>query len=607
MATSIEVNKQSVKQLLETGKVKKFVIPEYQRTYAWDEDQVKTLFEDLVEFTEKMGSPENNEPSTYFLGTVVAFDNENNEQEIIDGQQRITSLFLLLRALYSKLCSMKETDKSKNFRAQIESSLWEQDELTAKVDFSHSLIYSKVMSDEGNETFSNILEFGTVDEQKKDNYSLNYKLFSELIENYATSEPELFYWFIRNVLNKAILLPITADSQETALTIFSTLNDRGLALSDADIFKAKMYNALNQENKREFIESWQNLTEEAEETGENIQKLFYYYMFYLRALDGDRNTTTPGLRKYYSNNKFERLHKKNVLEDLDIIVNLWRVVNNQIELLDEPWSFNNDILQVIDSLKSYPNEFWKYPVVTYYLKYRESKDFESQFLIFLRRLFSVLAARYVLTPTLNAVKRGILNLNAEIISSPNPKFDFSEVDEKELKNNLKTAHRNTVRMLLKVLSYQYQTELLPDKWEIEHIFPQKWHTTYFPNNTKAEVDELIDHIGNKIPFEKKLNIVASNGYFTKKKEIYEKSKIKLLQKLANENEKWGLEEIRERDIRISDELFSLLIEWGLNKTDGIENGSVIIPENRRDDYKKYIDLFHMKDTDESRTKFLSNI
>ena len=82
MATTIEVNKQSVKQLLETGKVNKFIIPEYQRPYAWTDEQIQTLFEDLVEYTE------NANESTYFLGTIVSYENENNEQEIIDGQQQ---------------------------------------------------------------------------------------------------------------------------------------------------------------------------------------------------------------------------------------------------------------------------------------------------------------------------------------------------------------------------------------------------------------------------------------------------------------------------------------------------------------------------------------
>ncbi|MEC1716498.1 DUF262 domain-containing protein [Schinkia azotoformans] len=561
MATTIEVNKQSVKQLLETGKVNKFIIPEYQRPYAWSDEQIQTLFDDLVEYTE------NDNESTYFLGTIVSYENENNEQEIIDGQQRITSLFLLLRALYSKLNSMTETKEVKNFKGQIESALWEQDELTAEVDYEKTLIESRVMGDEGNKTFAKILISGTIEEGAKDNYSLNYKLFTELIEKYASNEPELFFWFIRNVLNKAILLPITADSQDTALTIFSTLNDRGLALSDADIFKAKIYNHLDAEGKAVFIEQWQQLDDEATNANESIQKLFYYYMFYLRALENDRNTTTPGLRKYYSRNNFEQLYKSDVMNNLNTVLNLWLVVNNRVEIEDEDWSKNIEIKQVLDGLSSYPNEFWKYPVVIYYLKYHGSQDFEELFLKFLKKLLAVLAARYIVTPTINAVKRGILNLNSEIINSSMPIFDFATVDEQELKGKIKTAHRNTVRMILKILAYQGQKELLPEKWEIEHILPQKWQSSYFPSNSDREVKELVEHIGNKIPFEKKLNIIASNGYFKKKKESYEKSKVQLLLDLSNQYNDWGLNEIRERDIRISDELLILLNDWGLNQSD----------------------------------------
>ena len=561
MATTIEVNKQSVKQLLETGKVNKFIIPEYQRPYAWTDEQIQTLFEDLVEYTE------NNNESTYFLGTIVSYENENDEQEIIDGQQRITSLFLLLRALYSKLNSMTETKEVKNFKGQIESALWEQDELTAEVDFEKTLIESRVMRDEGNETFAKILITGTIEEGAKDNYSLNYKLFTELIEKYATSEPELFFWFIRNVLNKAILLPITADSQDTALTIFSTLNDRGLALSDADIFKAKIYNHLDAEGKAVFIEQWQQLDDEATNANESIQKLFYYYMFYLRALENDRNTTTPGIRKYYSRNNFEQLYKSDVMKNLNTVLNLWLVVNNRVEIEDEDWSKNIEIKQVLDGLTSYPNEFWKYPVVIYYLKYHDSQDFEELFLKFLKKLLAVLAARYIVTPTINAVKRGILNLNSEIIKSSIPIFDFAKVNEQELKEKIKLAHRNTVRMILKILAYQSQEELLPEKWEIEHILPQKWQSSYFPSNSDGEVKELVEHIGNKIPFEKKLNIIASNGYFKKKQESYQKSKVQLLLNLSNQHNDWGLNEIRERDIRISDELLIILNEWGLNQSE----------------------------------------
>lgn len=598
MTTTIEVNKQSVKQLLESGKSKKFVIPEYQRPYAWSDEQIQVLFDDLVEYTE------NNNESTYFLGTIVSYENDNLEQEIIDGQQRITTLFLLLRAVYSKL-EHSSAKQAVYLRSQIEPAIWEQDDLTGEVKFNNILITSRVMGDEGNQEFDNILVKGEVNPRSNSNYSKNYLQLQSLIDKYATNDPLSFYRFISNILNKAILLPITADSQDTALTIFSTLNDRGLALSDADIFKAKIYNHLDTKSKNEFIEKWQQLDEEATNASESIQKLFYYYMFYLRAIENDRNTTTPGIRKFYSKNNFERLYSNDVMGDLNTILNLWIVINNRSSLEDEAWSENIEVRQVLDGLTSYPNEFWKYPVVIYYLSYHSHENFTAEFLVFLRRLLAVLSARYIVTPTINAVKKGILNLNAEIVQSSDPKFNFNQIDEKELKDKIKNAHRNTVRMILKMIAYQHQTELLPEKWEIEHIFPRKWQPSYFQSNSDDEVKELVEHIENKIPFEKKLNITASNGYFTKKQQSYKKSKVKILLELSKEKTNWGLNEIRERDIRISDELFDLLNEWGLNRLDSKKIESLIeIPEERNKDYHNFISMFNMKDSDESRQKFL---
>lgn len=599
MTTTIEVNKQSVRQLLETGKNKKFIIPEYQRPYAWSDEQIQVLFDDLVEYTI------NDSESTYFLGTIVAYENDDQEQEIIDGQQRITTLFLLLRAVYSKLEHSLEKEAI-YLRSQIEPAIWEQDDLTGEVNLDKILITSKVMGDDGNQEFAKILVSGKADPKSNSNYSRNYIQLQHLIDDYATNEPLSFYRFVSNILNRAILLPIMADSQDTALTIFSTLNDRGLALSDADIFKAKIYNRLDPQGKKDFIEKWQQLDEEAKNANESIQKLFYYYMFYLRALENDRNTTTPGIRKFYSKNNFERLYGNDIMEQLNLILNLWIVINNRSSLQDESWSENGEIQQVLDALTSYPNEFWKYPVVIYYMKYHSEPNFENEFLAFLRRLLAVLAAQYIVTPTVNAVKRGILNLNAEIINSPTPKFSFNTIDEKLLKDKIKNAHRNTVRMILKMIAYQHQTELLPKKWEIEHIFPQKWQPNYFPVTPDDEVKEIVEHIGNKIPFEKKLNIIASNNYFTKKQESYQKSNVKILLDLSKEHDDWGLDEIRERDIRISDELVDLLNDWGLNKIDEqVEKMLMPIPNERVADYRKFIEMFKMEDSNQSREKFLN--
>lgn len=565
MSTTISVNKQTIEQFLLNARTKPFIIPDYQRPYSWTSDQINTLFKDIWEFTCNEGGTD--KEGTYFLGSIVFYENKNGEQEIIDGQQRITSIFLLLRAIYTKLSKPKEkTEEAKNFINKIEPLIWKTNKLTGKVEYSSILLNSKVISETENEVLKKILETGEVNEKLEDNYSKNYNQILELIEEKSVENALMIYQFIYALLNQVIILPITADSQETALTIFSTLNDRGLPLSDADIFKAKIYNHLqSKEEKKEFIEKWKELEENTQNISENIQKLFYYYMFYLRALENDRNTTTPGLRKYYSTNKFKRLLKNNVLDELKKILNIWEIIVNSTQFIEnESWSENKDILKALNILTSYPNEFWKYPVIVYYLVHKDKKDFEEKFLKFLRKLYVELLKKYIESPTINAVKSNILKLNAEIINSDKPVFDFKSLSEDEIKEKIKIPHRNAVRMLLKTLAYDYdiQDELLPEKWEIEHILPVKWENSYDLRENEKIAKEKIEHLGNKTPFEKKLNIIATNNYFSKKKLSYSKSKIEMTKEIGKiKSDKWDLDDIVERDVRMTDRIVNILKLW----------------------------------------------
>ena len=564
MPTTIEVNKQSVEALLGSGKSKPFVIPEYQRPYAWTEEQAETLFEDLWEFTATSGGTERE--GSYFLGSVVSYE-ENGEQEIIDGQQRITSLFLLLRAIYTKLVATpvsERTAEANNFIGKIEPAIWRTNKLTGTVDYKNILLTSRVVNNDGNEILRSILETGCADENAKDNYSKNYRHFQKLFDDHSKENPLMVYQFIYALLNQAILLPITADTQDTALTIFSTLNDRGLPLSDADIFKAMIYNQLGPEDKKAFIERWKDLDEQATDANESIQQLFYYNMFYYRAKDKDTKTTTPGLRKYYTakDKKSERLYEPELIDTLFVILNLWKVVNKGEELEDEAWSKNVQIRQILDILSSYPNEFWKYPVVIYYVCYRNEENFETRFALFLNKLLMELMTKYLMIPTVNAVKPDILKLNAAIMASDTPVFEFKNIDLAQLEPYIQNPNRNAVRMILKTLAYEQQDELLPAKWEIEHIFPRKWQTNYFPDESDATIKEKIEHIGNKLPFEKKLNIVAGNGYFSKKKKEYTASKIAITKAMGTSDvADWNMNSIMKRDIRVSDEIIKILNRW----------------------------------------------
>lgn len=562
--TNIDVNKQSVVELLKSGKEHPFVIPEYQRPYAWGEDEIITLFDDLWEFSIERTKPGG--AKTYFLGSIVSFENEKGEKEIIDGQQRITSLFLLLRAVYSRLEKAEnKDDKVLNFINKINPALWLEDELTGKVDKTKILLRSDVATDQGNEILRSILETGVTQTGAKDNYSKNYNKFVELYTQKAPDNGLHMFEFINALLNYSILLPITADNQDTALTIFSTLNNRGLPLSDADIFKSNIYKQLDPQGKKDFATRWKELEADAANYNETIQSLFYYQMFVMRAKDGDEKTTTPGVRKYFMTKGKNRLTVE-VIDELEENLKLWKVVKGHEELDGEEWSKNFNILKILDCLSSYTNEFWKYPVLIFYKTHKENPQFEEIFEKFLGKLCTLLITRYLEAPSISAVKGDILKLNVQIIKSITPTFTAgfrTTIENPEENQFFITPHRSMVRMLLKVLAYDNpaQKDLLPDKWEIEHIFPQKWDTSFF-TISEEEANTKLEQLGNKIPLEKPMNIRASNNYFNKKKEQYRTSKIAVANDLANlPKDNWLIADIDNRNKEVSKQLSNIFDNW----------------------------------------------
>ena len=573
-AANINVNKQTVLELLNSGQKIMFLIPEYQRPYSWSDDEITTLFDDIWDFSIDRTKP--NGQKSYFLGSVVSYT-EDGVRQIIDGQQRITSLFLLLRAIYAKLEQEEnKTPEVTNFINKITPALWMVDEMTGLVDRTKMLLRSDVVQDSGNELLRKILETGTTVSKASDNYSKNFNKFTELYTAKSLESPNQIYHFINALLNYTILLPIDAEDQETALTIFNTLNNRGLPLSDADIFKSEIYKTLDREQKQVFIQKWKKLEADSAKIDESIQSLFYYHMFYLRAKEGDVNTTTPGVRKYFREKGKNRL-TVGVIDELAQSLHLWEVVKGRaaLDIEGEGWSKNFEIRTILDILSSYTNEFWKYPASIFYMQYRELEDFEALFLKFLRKLCVLLLTRFLERPTVSAVKSDVLKLDAQIISTAHPVF-YAGFEEKKMEDEYAVQeeqsrtdgliirpHTKMVRMMLKLLAYSIdsQSDLLPEKWEIEHIFPQTWDTKYY-TLSEDEANDKLEHLGNKLPLEKSLNISASNNYFTKKKDAYRDSKIAICQKLgASSLDDWDLDNIDKNDAKVCTIIKGLFKKW----------------------------------------------
>ena len=201
----LSVEQQNVNDLFRSKK-SDFLIPDYQRPYAWTETECQTLWEDLLEFA----FPEDNyskfnTDDEYFLGSIVTYINKG-KMEIIDGQQRLTTLMLLLRAFYEKSGNMQD-EESILTRTNIEKCIWKTNEF-GKPDMNALKIDSEVATDKDKDEFLNILKTGKVFKEQDSNYAKNYKFFLDKIEEFLHKYPSYFAFFPTRILNNCILLPI---------------------------------------------------------------------------------------------------------------------------------------------------------------------------------------------------------------------------------------------------------------------------------------------------------------------------------------------------------------------------------------------------------------
>jgi len=546
----LHVSKKTVGKLFSEMQNKKFVIPDYQRPYKWNIEKCETLWSDIENFAQtdaKAGAD-------YFLGTIVSYVNDDKNQEIIDGQQRITSFMLLLRSFYKKLDDMVEDEDVIGLKNQLAPCIWDINPISQKVtDKTKIHIVSEVATEEDNETFHKILETGNVSENAQDNYSKNYRYFKEKCDEYATTNPMQWKELCVTILQKCIILPIECDAQDTALTIFSTLNDRGMPLADSDIFKAQIYrNCTTEEKRKEFTETWKDLTQICKQGYFSIDDIFRYYTHVLRARNNDKSKEV-GLRKFYAENKYDRLKSQNLMTEIMDLAYFWRFLNTEIEPEnDYKYSVSTKAKINLHCLSCYPNEFWKYATSVFFLRHKDSDTFETDFEKMLQKLIAFLFAKFIEQPSVNAIKDDIYNACISLNTSKEHQYKFT-LNEDLLSQQIDGHSSSRISRAL-LLLYAYlnpqQTDLIPSTFDIEHIFPKKWQDTNYNGWSNDDAALYLDRFGNKTVFEKKLNIQAGNGYFGVKKQKYRVSSIATVLELSNyPKNDWVQVDIEEREAK----------------------------------------------------------
>jgi Protein of unknown function DUF262/Protein of unknown function (DUF1524) len=555
----LHVSKKTISKLFSEMQNRKFIIPDFQRPYKWDVEKCETLWNDIENFT----VTEARSGSDYFLGTIVSNLNDEKDQEIIDGQQRITSFFLMLRAFYRKLEDMTEDEDVIGLRNQLAPCIWDINPISQKVsDKTKTHIQSLVATEEDNETFHKILETGISGERATDNYSQNYRFFKQKCDEYAERNPLQWKQLCVTILQKCIILPIECDTSETALTIFSTLNDRGLPLADSDIFKAQIYRNFDTQQRKEFTNTWKDLTQTCKQAKISIDDVFRYYTHILRARNSDKSKEV-GLRKFYAEEKYKRLKETSLMPEIIALANFWLYINTDGSSEDDDYIISITARKYLHCLTCYPNEYWKYATSVFFMKNRGSDTFDEDFCSMLKKLIAFLFAKFIDTPSVNAIKDDIYGacISIQTNNELQVKFGFSE----DLINQQIETHASLKlsRALLLLDAYlnPKQASLIPETFDIEHIFPKKWQDTNYNGWSIDDAQLYLDRFGNKTVFEKKLNIQAGNGYFGVKKKRYSQSNIASVLDLSiYKKNDWVKEDIEIRETNFKSNLIAFFKE-----------------------------------------------
>ena len=576
--SKLNVDQKSVLDLFQNERAD-FLIPDYQRPYAWGEKECETLWSDIFAFAfpDNDSSKFDSKKDEYFLGPIVTFKNDKGQMEVIDGQQRLTTLMLLLRAFYDNFAGMKDQNSQKTYDT-IAKCIWKTDEL-GNPDMNVLKIDSQVASDNDKEEFLSILKRGQVDKNQRSRYAENYRFFLNKIEDFLHSFPGYFVYLPNRILRYCILLPIEADGMDTALRIFSTLNDRGKPLSDADIFKAefyKYYDKLGQ--KGWFVSEWKALEEQTNKifhpiVGTPMDELFTRYMYYVRASQKIKSSTTEALRKFYERDGYALLKKKETFENLKQLSSFWNDVADQ-----DSDRFSEKVLRRLYVLNYAPNSMWTFFTSVYYMKNRTDDGFldDDRFCEFLNKTTAFVWAYALIHPGVNALRTPVYAEMVNIVEGKEVTFKdflFDEMQLRSIINNYKFVNNRPITKSM-ITWWAFRIDKQPlmrleTTIETEHIYARN----RYDHEHSLTDKNLVESLGNKAILEKHINIRASDYRFNDKKKYYtgyqaakgwkEGTRVQELLAMARDYEDFGEQEIRQRYVDIVDAFIDYLKEYNL--------------------------------------------
>lgn len=526
-----QVHPYKISQIFEIGSKTIYKIPKYQREYTWGVNEWNQLFDDII----------SNEEG-YFLGSYICVSTRTMgtpELELIDGQQRFTTISILLAAIYSRLNKNREK--------------LDEDEISTLINIKKELTYNvekgiykpklllQVQNSNLDDYLSLLYENEIIsDKIKKPNNAGNrriykaFKYFNKCIDEYINenlheNNNEISLLLdLKDKFNEAIIVGIEVDSHKDAYMLFESLNNRGIPLSAVDLIKNTLISSSESSNKSdECYEEWKTalgyLTDEY-----STQERFFrqYYNAFREELNqpfiGDNPTKKYPLAYLATRTTLLDIYEKLIKNDfntfLESLVKEAKIYSIIINNSDEDRIYKDKLLD-LERIQGAPS----YILLLYILTEQKRLNISDEQILYLVNLLIKFFVRRNITDIPNT--RNLNKIFMDIIENIKKmqgeevctyiKNNLREVSasdelfEKKLRGNLYDENPEATRFILCSIEALYQTkEIYTDLWSrdnsnkyiwtIEHIFPegqnipQSW-VDMIANGDKNKANEYLQN------------------------------------------------------------------------------------------------------------------
>ena len=536
MSEQIESDKLFVKDVF----LKWFRIPEYQRPYVWEKDQVIELLDDVMQARAL------NPHSQYFLGSMVLRKNSRKEKsltyeeyDLLDGQQRLTTLFLITAVI-------RDLSTNQRLRTTCQDIIFQEENPFTNIPERLRIVFdirgqvktfiNDFVKKDGGTTKKSELELKTSN-YKEDISIRNMSKAILNIREYFVNSTNSIEDFLPYLLCNVLMIYVSADELDDAFRLFTVMNSRGIKLRNSDILKADNLGKLRNDTikRSECAKEWEDIESYFGES-------FDIFLSHLRTILVKQKASVSLLKEFedniYNPSSYDKTSKtRTALTPLlnkgeETFKFIGKYKNYFEQLFDnDNYSLTGsfEIYNYLNLLKNgFEADFWVAPLLRFYDKFKT-----DQLVVFIKALDNKFANDWLVGCTITT---RIENVNAIIQSIDHAKtsnevlqHDCLSVDPRNLIDVLqgdiygKRAARY-VLLKLDLLYHGHTTKLdMPETISIEHILPQnpndnsKWKVDF----TDVDRENWTNKIGNLVLISRRKNSAQGNRPVGKQKQCLE--------------------------------------------------------------------------------------